>query len=57
MATDFAATRRAFDLPDGIVYLDGNSLGPLPRGVRERLASTVTDEWGRLLIRSWNEAG
>lgn len=57
MATDFAATRRAFDLPDGIVYLDGNSLGPLPRAVRDRLASTVTDEWGRLLIRGWNEAG
>jgi kynureninase len=57
MKTDFAATRRAFDLPEGIIYLDGNSLGPLPRGVRDRLARTVSDEWGRMLIGGWNRAG
>jgi kynureninase len=57
MKTDFDATRRAFDLPDGIVYLDGNSLGPLPTTVKERLARTVTDEWGEMLIGGWNRAG
>ena len=56
MPTDFARTRELFDLPDGVVYLDGNSLGPLPRGVAERLARTVTDEWGQMLITGWNRA-
>ena len=55
--TDFAATRAQFDLPENVVYLDGNSLGPLPRAARERLAHEVGDHWGRLLIRGWNEAG
>jgi len=41
----------------GVIYLDGNSLGPLPRGTMARLARTVEDEWGRDLIRSWNTAG
>jgi kynureninase len=57
MTTDFNATRLAFDLPDGVIYLDGNSLGPLPRGVAERLGRAVTDEWGQLLITGWNKAG
>lgn len=56
MTTDFEATRRAFHLPEGIVYLDGNSLGPLPRGVAERLGRTVADEWGQMLITGWNKA-
>lgn len=55
MTTDFNATRRAFDLPEGVIYLDGNSLGPLPRGVKDRLARTVTDEWGQMLIGGWKE--
>ncbi|TVS01999.1 MAG: kynureninase [Rhodobacteraceae bacterium] len=55
--TDFAATRAMFDLPEGVIYLDGNSLGPLPRGVAERVASAITDEWGQLLITGWNKAG
>lgn len=55
--TDFAATRAAFDLPDGIVYLDGNSLGPLPRGAADRAAGVIRDEWGAMLITAWNRAG
>ncbi len=46
----------SFDLPAGIVYLDGNSLGPLVSGVRARLDDVVTREWGDGLIRSWNDA-
>lgn len=55
--TDFAATRAMFDLPEGMVYLDGNSLGPLPRAVAARVARTVTEEWGGMLISAWNQAG
>lgn len=51
-----AHTRDRFVLPDGVIYLDGNSLGALPVGVAARLARTVTDEWGDGLIRSWNDA-
>ena len=49
-----ARFRAAFALPDGVIYLDGNSLGALPRAVPARLASVVEDEWGRDLITSWN---
>ena len=55
--TDFAATRALFQLPEGVIYLDGNSLGPLPRGVRAKLLETVEAEWGERLIRAWNDAG
>ena len=55
--TDFAATKPLFHLPDGIVYLDGNSLGPLPRAAAARVSQTVTDEWGEMLITGWNKAG
>lgn len=53
----FQATRRQFELPEGVIYLDGNSLGPLPRTARERVAREVDQEWGEKLIRGWNEAG
>ncbi len=46
----------SFQLPEGLVYLDGNSLGALPSGVAERLAEVVRTEWGKGLIRSWNDA-
>jgi kynureninase len=57
MTTDFEATRRAFHLPEGIIYLDGNSLGPLPHNAAERLSRTLHDEWGEMLISGWNKAG
>lgn len=46
-----------FDILDGIIYLDGNSLGPLPRAVPERVAQAVQAEWGGQLIKGWNSAG
>ena len=55
--TDFAATRRLFELPEGVIYLDGNSLGPLPRHAADRVARMMIDEWGTQLIRGWNSAG
>jgi kynureninase len=55
---DHLAPQRArFILPEGVNYLDGNSLGPVPRGVSERVARVIEDEWGHGLIRSWNSAG
>lgn len=55
--TDFAATKTLFHLPDGVIYLDGNSLGPLPRSAAARIARTVEAEWGEMLITAWNKAG
>lgn len=45
--------RDLFDLPEGVIYLDGNSLGPLPKATKPRLVELVEREWGRDLIRSW----
>ena len=50
----FSVTRQRFALPDGVIYMDGNSLGALPRSVIERTRKTVEQEWGRDLITSWN---
>jgi len=49
--------RELFLLPEGVIYLDGNSLGPLPKHAPERIARAVREEWGQGLIRSWNSAG
>lgn len=57
MATDFDATRALFSIPDGVIYLDGNSLGPLPAAVPARLARVAGGEWGQMLITAWNRAG
>lgn len=55
--TDFSRTKSMFHLPEGMIYLDGNSLGPLPKAAAERVAKTVTQEWGEMLITGWNKAG
>ena len=49
--------RHQFSLPEGVIYLDGNSLGVLPKTAAARVAEAVTHEWGQGLIRSWNSAG
>jgi kynureninase len=57
MTTDFAKTRALFHIPDGVIYMDGNSLGPLPIAARDRVAKMLSQEWGEQLIRGWNSAG
>jgi kynureninase len=57
LADPLAKYRDRFILPEGVLYLDGNSLGPLPRATPARLAEVVTREWGEGLIRSWNDVG
>ena len=52
-----APLRDAFVLPDGVIYLDGNSLGALPKTTAPRIQQVMQAEWGRDLIRSWNTAG
>ncbi len=51
-----ALLRDQFDLPAGVIYLDGNSLGVLPRATAARVQQVVKEEWGVGLIRSWNSA-
>jgi len=54
--TDFAKTKSLFQLPQGLVYLDGNSLGPLPKTAVARVSNMMRDEWGDMLITGWNRA-
>ena len=56
-ADPLAPLGRLFDLPAGKIYLDGNSLGVLPRATAARVQQVVTQEWGQDLIGSWNSAG
>jgi len=46
-----------FDLPQNVLYMDGNSLGVLPKNALERANHVISQEWGRDLIKSWNTAG
>lgn len=54
--TDFEQTRRLFHMPEGVIYLDGNSLGPLPLAAEGRVSAMMTEQWGAMLIRGWNDA-
>lgn len=53
----FYPLRAEFVLPEGLIYLDGNSLGCLPKRTSEHLQQVVAEQWGQGLIRSWNQAG
>ena len=53
----FNKTRALFHLPEGMTYLDGNSLGPLPYAAQERVDAMIRDQWGEMLITGWNKAG
>ncbi len=55
--TKTVTRKHLFDLPGEVIYLDGNSLGPLPKSVPSLVQRMVTDEWGQMLIRGWNKAG
>ena len=56
-ADALAPLREQFSLPPGLIYLDGNSLGVLPKATAARVQQVVQQEWGVDLIRSWNSAG
>ena len=53
----FEHTREMFHLPQGVIYLDGNSLGPLPQRAPGAMSRVARDEWGEMLITGWNKAG
>ena len=55
--SDFFTTKSQFHLPKGIIYLDGNSLGPLPKKTQDRIQHTLNNEWGEMLVTGWNKAG
>lgn len=57
MTDIFDRTKALFEIPEGLIYLDGNSLGPLSTAVRSRLESEIKQNWGNQLIRAWNTAG
>ncbi|MEM8931971.1 MAG: kynureninase [Acidobacteriota bacterium] len=52
-----ASLRQRFLLPDGVSYFDGNSLGPVPATVPDRLDDVIDHQWGQALIRAWNDHG
>ncbi len=46
-----------FEIPKDLIYLDGNSLGPLPKGAAKAISNVTHNEWGKLLIKGWNQSG
>ena len=56
-ADTLAPFRDRFILPERVIYLDGNSLGAMPKAARERVRRELDESWGRELIRAWNSAG
>jgi kynureninase len=56
MTVKNVSRKELFELPAGVIYLDGNSLGPLPKGAADRAVQTIKEEWGSQLIRAWNTA-
>ena len=46
-----------FEIPEDLIYLDGNSLGPLPKGAAKAISNVTHNEWGKLLIKGWNQSG
>ena len=54
-ADPLAQVRQGFELPEDLIYLDGNSLGPLPKAVPDAMARVIRAEWGAALIKSWND--
>ncbi|WP_404709956.1 kynureninase [Sphingomonas sp. MMS24-J13] len=56
-ADPLGAFRARFRLPEGVIYLDGNSLGALPHATAARMRDAIEREWGDALVRSWNDAG
>lgn len=54
-ADELAGLREHFELPEGVIYLDGNSLGAMPRKALARAQDIITREWGTDLINSWNK--
>jgi len=56
-ADPLAFTRERFRLPDGVIYLDGNSLGAMPKATPAALTRTIEDQWANDLIASWNKHG
>ena len=55
--SDFLKTKSQFYIPEGIIYLDGNSLGPLTKKAQDRIQRTLNNEWGEMLVTGWNKAG
>ena len=55
--SDFLKTKSQFYIPEGMIYLDGNSLGPLTKTAQDRIQYTLNNEWGEMLVTGWNKAG
>lgn len=54
--TDFTKTKALFHIPEGVIYLDGNSLGVMPKAAQQRAQEVIFDQWGQQLIKGWNES-